>query len=116
MKRAILFFAVIFAVLTGLTGCGVGAYSVASGKEDVAGLCFTASEKQEIVVTIDGQDHNLETVKAKAYKPGMNVKHTALNTIKVAPGQHDVTVKKGSEELFSKRLFLSTGEDKIINL
>ncbi len=116
MKRALLFFAVIFAALAGLSSCGVGSYSVSSGKEDTAGLCFTDSGKYSIVVTVDGQDYRMQTVKAKAYKPGMKIKKTALNTVKIAPGQHDVTVRKGNHELFSKRLFLSTGEDKIINL
>ena len=94
MKRMILSFAVILTALLFLSGCGVGVHSVASGKEDVASLVFTDN----------------------GYKPGMNIKNTVLNTIKIEPGQHSVIVKSGDNELFRKRIFVSTGENKVINL
>lgn len=46
----------------------------------------------------------------------MNIKNTVLNTIKIEPGQHSVIVKSGDNELFRKRIFVSTGENKVINL
>lgn len=116
MKRIILSFAVILTALLFLPGCGVGVHSVASGKEDVASLVFTDNARHDIIVTIDGKDYSTQTVKVKGYKPGMNIKNTTLNTIKIEPGQHSVIVKSGDEEVFRKRIFVSTGENKVINL
>jgi hypothetical protein len=55
-------------------------------------------------------------VKQKAYKSGRNIKQTALNTIKIGPGQHEVKVAINGADVFSKKIFLSTGEHKIIEL
>jgi hypothetical protein len=55
-------------------------------------------------------------VKQKAYKSGRNIKQTALNTIKIGQGQHEVKVVMNGTDVFSKKLFLSTGEHKIIEL
>ena len=73
-----------------MTGCGVGTYSVQSGVEDAAFISFTDDTRQDITVTVDDQTYVLKTVQQKAYKSGRNIKQTALNTIKLAPGQHDV--------------------------
>ena len=99
-----------------LTGCGVGTYSVQSGVEDAAFMSFTDDVKQDITVTVDKQTYVLKTVKQKAYKSGRNIKQTALNTIKIGPGQHEVKVVMNGTEVFNKKLFLSTGEHKIIEL
>ena len=99
-----------------LTGCGVGNYSVQSGVEDAAFISFTDNVKQDITVTVDGQTYNIKTVKQKAYKSGRNIKQTALNTIKIGPGQHDVKVLMNGADVFSKKIFVSTGEHKIIEL
>lgn len=115
MKRMILSLAVVLSALL-LSGCGVGTHSVTSGKEDVAGLVFTDNVKRVITVTIDGKDYNTQTIKVKGYKPGMNIKNTAINTIKIEPGQHSLIVRSGDGELFKKRIFVSTGENKVINL
>ena len=106
----------IAAVTVLLTGCGVGNYSVQSGIEDAAFISFTDDAKQDITVTVDGQTYSVKTVKKKAYKSGRNIKQTSLNTIKIGPGQHEVKVCIDGTELFSKKLFLSTGEHKIIEL
>ncbi len=116
MKRIILTLTMILTALLFLSGCGVGSYSVTSGKEDAAGLVFTDNVRRDITVTIDGKDHNIQTVKTKEYKPGMNIKNTALNTIRIEPGQHSVVVRAGNDELFKKRIFVSAGENKVINL
>ena len=99
-----------------MTGCGVGTYSVQSGVEDAAFISFKDDTRQDITVTVDDQTYVLKTVQQKAYKSGRNIKQTALNTIKLAPGQHDVKVDLNGTEVFSKKLFISTGEHKIIEL
>lgn len=114
-RRFFLFLAFVITVLS-LSSCGVGSYSVSSGREDVAGLSFTDKTKHDIVVNVDGEDYHIQTVKTKAFKPGMNIKKTANNTIRIEPGQHNVVVKSGEAILFSKRIFVSTGENKVINL
>ena len=104
----------VFSVL--LTGCGVGNYSIQSGVDDAAFISFTDDAKQDITVTVDDQTYLLKTVKQKAYKSGRNIKQTALNTIKTGPGQHEVKVVMNGADVFSKKIFLSTGEHKIIEL
>jgi hypothetical protein len=99
-----------------LTGCGVGNYSVQSGVEDAAFISFTDDLKQDITVTVDDQTYVLKTVKQKAYKSGRDIKQTALNTIKIGTGQHEVKVTMNGTDVFSKKLFLSSGEHKIIEL
>jgi uncharacterized protein YxeA len=99
-----------------LTGCGVGTYSVQSGVEDAAFISFTDDVKQDITVTVDNQTYVLKTVKQKAYKSGRNIKQTALNTIKATPGQHEVKVVVEGKEVYGKKLFLSAGEHKILEL
>ena len=103
-----------FSVL--LTGCGVGNYSIQSGVEDAAFISFTDDAKQDITVTVDDQTYLLKTVKQKAYKSGRNIKQTTLKTIKTGPGQHEVKVVMNGSDVFSKKIFLSTGEHKIIEL
>lgn len=112
MKR----FIFIAALSVFLTGCGVGSYSVQSGVEDAAYLSFTDDSKQEIVVNVDGKTFNVYTVKNKAYKSDRNIKQTAENTIKMTPGQHDVSVMLNGNEVYSHKVFVSTGETKIIEL
>ncbi len=99
-----------------LTGCGVGTYSVQSGVENAAFISFTDDVKQEIVVSVDNSTYNIETVKQKAYKSGRDIKQTALNTIKLTPGQHTISVTLNGNEIYSHKVFLSTGETKIIEL
>lgn len=113
MKKLFVFAAFIIT----LTGCGVGTYSVQSGVEDAAFISFTDDVKQEIVVSVDNNNtYNVETVKQKAYKSGRNIKQTALNTIKLTPGQHTISVTLNGNEIYSHKVFLSTGETKIIEL
>ncbi|MCQ2332939.1 MAG: hypothetical protein MJZ95_07085 [Paludibacteraceae bacterium] len=99
-----------------LSGCGVGSYSLSSGKSDIAEISFTASDKEPIVIVVDGTEYNAETVKAKGYKSGRNIKKTALNTINIEPGQHDVKVLVSGNEVYNKKLFLSATEHRVIEL
>ena len=99
-----------------LTGCGVGTYSIQSGIEDAAYISFTDDIQHEIVVNIDSKTYNINTVKYKVYKSDRNIKMTAKNCIKVTPGQHNVSVLLNGSEVYSHKIFLSTGETKIIEL
>ena len=99
-----------------LTSCSVGTYSVQSGTEDVAYITFTDDVRQMIYVTVDDAAYSMKTVKQKAYKSGRNIRQTALNTIRILPGQHNVTVSIGGSQVYSHKIFLSTGETKIIEL
>lgn len=99
-----------------LTGCGVGTYSVQSGIEDAAFISFTDDLKYDIAVAVDDQTYYVQTVKQKAYKSGRNIKQTALNTIKTTTGQHKVTVTVNGNQIFDKKLFLSNGEHKVLEL
>lgn len=98
-----------------LSSCGVGIYSISSGKSDIAMISFTASKKETITVKIDDQSYTVETVKTKAYKI-REIKQTALNTIKVPAGQHIVKVFQNGNEIFNKKLMLSPSEHRIIEL
>lgn len=112
MKKLI--FISIFSVF--LTGCGVGVYSIQSGYSDVASIVFTDDTKGEIVVNVDNKTYHVNAVKHKAYKSGRDIKHTAENTIKLTPGQHNVSVFINGSEVYNRKVFLSTGETKVIEL
>lgn len=99
-----------------LTGCGVGTYSVSSGKEDKSELSFTFKDKADITVTVDNDTFNIQTVKDKVYKKNRDIKKTSLNTISLTPGTHEVKVVKNGTEVFNKKLFLSNAEHKVIEL
>mgnify|MGYP007012515673 CR=1 FL=1 len=52
-----------FFVATLFNSCGVGNYTVTSGIEDKAAVCFSAASAYDIAVTIDGQQYATKTVK-----------------------------------------------------
>lgn len=99
-----------------LSSCGVGSYTISSGKADVAGICFIAPKKYSISIEIDGKQYNMVTVKNKKYHKNRNIKKTALNTIKVSPGKHSVKVWHNGDEIYSKLVFVSSSETKVIEL
>lgn len=111
MKRIL-----IFIIITCFTSCGVGSYSVSSGVTDEGAISFVSKKSLPITVIIDGIEHNVLSVKNKAYKTGRNIKQTANNTIKLSTGKHDVRVMSGNEIIYSKKIFISTTEHKIIEL
>ena len=112
MKKLILaFFCAII-----LTSCGVGTYSITSGKSDAAEISFTSDCRQPITVRIDNAEYHIETVKAKAYKPGRNIKRTVLNTIKITPGKHEVKVMISGNEVYSESVYVSASEHRIVEL
>lgn len=101
-----------------LTGCGVGAYTVTSGKADEGYLSFTSQTKRsmDLQVYVDGRGYNVESVKTKDFKPVRDIKQTSKNTITVAPGTHEVSVVYRGREIFAKTLYISVQEHKIIDL
>ena len=109
-------FILVVAISVFLTGCGVGVYSIQSGSNDVAYVVFTDDTKGKIVVTVDNETYNVNTVKHKAYKSGRDIKHTAENSIKLTPGQHNVSVLLNGTEVYDNNVFISAGETKVIEL
>lgn len=99
-----------------LTGCGVGSYSISSGKADEAAISFVDTSKHNIEVTIDDNTYNVQTVKEKAWKTDRKIKPTAQNTLRIAPGQHKVTVKADGKEVYTKNIFVSASEHKVVEL
>ena len=112
MKRIVI--ALIGALL--LTSCGVGSYSISSGKADEGMISFVSESQTPILVSIDGSNYDVYTVKAKAWRKDRNIKKTAKNTIIVSPGQHSVVVTIGGKEVYNKKVFISAQEHKVVEL
>lgn len=108
---------IIISVFVGfLTSCGVGSYTVSSGKADKAGICFVAPKKYDIRVEVDGKTYDIQTIKHKTYHRNRNIRKTALMTISVSPGKHTVKAWSDNGEIYSRTIFVSTDETKIIEL
>ena len=75
-----------------LTGCGVGVYSLSSGMEDKASVCFVSNQQYSISVNIDGTKYETETIEQKSFKARRNIKKTAKNQIIITPGRHIIKV------------------------
>ena len=99
-----------------MASCGVGSYTVTTGLADEASISFVANDNQEIVVTIDGQQYNVETVELKDYRKDRSLKRTVKNTIVITPGTHEVKVTLDGKEIYTHKVFVSTGESKVIEL
>lgn len=112
MKKIIIAF--IGALL--LIGCGVGSYSVSSGKADEGMISFVSVSSVPISVTIDDETYDAYTVKSKAWRKDRNIKQTARNTIYLTPGQHSIVVTMDGKEVCSKKVFISAQEHKVIEL
>lgn len=112
MKKMII--AILGALM--LTSCGVGSYSVSSGKADEGMISFVSEAKTPVTVTIDNNSFDVYTVKTKAWRKDRNIKKTAQNTIFLAPGQHNVVVSMNGKEVCNKKVFISAQEHKVIEL
>lgn len=112
MKKLLLF---LSAALL-LTGCGVGSHTVVSGQADEAGVVFLADKELAIDVTVDNMTYRVNTVADSNFKTKRNIKKTALNTIVVKPGQHDLTVRYGGQTVLTQKIFVSAGDTKVIKL
>ena len=114
MKKQLLLLITVLSLT--LTGCGVGVYSLSSGMEDKASICFVSSQHYYISVDIDGTKYETETIKQKPFKSRRNIKKTAKNQIIITPGRHVIKVYNEGKEMYSKELFVSATELKIIEL
>ncbi len=116
MKK--LFYILVTALI--FTSCGVGNYSNSGGRADECQISFTYStdaKTMPITVTLDdGSVYNIEAVNKVKFKNKKDIKKTAANTIKLTPGTHEVKVTSNGQEIYSKKLFLSTGENRVIEL
>lgn len=112
MRKLILF---VIATLL-ISSCGVGVYSVSSGKADEAQLSFVAATKYTITVSVDNNTYTIETVSNKSWQKNRDIKRTALNTIDIPVGQHELVVTDNGNVVVSKKIFVSAGEHKIIEL
>ncbi len=99
-----------------MASCGVGSYTVTTGLADEASISFVTDKVQNIIVAIDGQQYNVQTVKLKDYRKDRSIKRTVENTIGVTPGTHEVKVTLNGKEVYTHKVFVSTGESKVIEL
>lgn len=111
-----LFTLIAIAFLSVVTSCGVGNYTVVSGKEEKASVCFVDDDDYDISVTIDGERFETRTIQKTAYKSRRNIKKTAKYSLLMTPGRHTVEVYQGDTLLYSKEVFVSTSETKVIEL
>lgn len=109
---------IILAIITlAFTSCGVGTYSISSGKADNAEISFIDQNSYDITLKVDNTStHNISTIKEKAYKSGRNIKMTALNSVALPIGKHFIEVFVGGKSVYAKWVFVSAGEHKIIEL
>lgn len=114
MKKRLLFAMLTFACI--LAGCK-SSFPVAqqSGKEDMAYLVFVGPRatygngSKPVQVDVDGTKFDAKVVKPKT----ANRKGTQYG---VATGRRKITVKFEGATIYSKELFLSSQETKIITL
>ena len=106
----------IAALLLAMVSCGVGSYSVESGKSEQASVSFVAQTEYPVTVTIDGTEYNVNTVKLKDWRTDRRIKQTAKNTIKITPGKHEIIVTSEGKEVMKDIIYLSNNESKIIEL
>lgn len=99
-----------------LIGCNTGVYSVSSGMPDESAICFVAAKKYDINVNVDGKNYTTQTVKQKPHKARRDVKKNAAYSIPITPGSHNVKVTSESNEIYSRTIFVSANETKIIEL
>ncbi len=97
-------------------GCGVGVYTLSSGKADEACLSFTDSQGAPLTVRVDGDDYRLYAVKESSWRRDRDIKATAENTLYLVPGTHNIEVYSGSVRVYSKTIFISAGEHKVVCL
>ncbi|MDY6437412.1 MAG: hypothetical protein SPK72_07565 [Bacteroidales bacterium] len=99
-----------------MVGCGVGTYSNTSGRSEKASISFVAAREYPIIVSVDGTDYSVNTVKLKAYRRDKRIKETAANTIYLTPGKHEIVVTSNGTEVKKDLIFLSNNESKVIEL
>ena len=114
MKKIIALFSIIGTLI--LTACSVGSQSVSSGMADEGYIWFVSSSEKAITVDIDGTTYQTQTVKEKEWQKRRDIKATTKGMITVTPGQHAVKVIENGQEVYSKKLFISATETKMVKL
>lgn len=112
MKKIII--AIIGALV--LSSCGVGNYSISSGRADQGMVSFVSADQTPITVTIDNDSYDIFTVKTKAWHKDRKIKETTENTIFLTPGQHTIVVNMNGKEVCNKKVFIAAQEHKVIEL
>ncbi len=114
MKKFV--FMLMASAMLALTGCNVGVHSVTSGSADECAVCFVSTDSYDISVDIDGTVYELKTVKQKSYKAHRDIKARANEQIIITPGRHKVKVMRDGKEVYSKEIFVSATETKVIEI
>ncbi|MGX8712758.1 MAG: hypothetical protein ACSW8I_03620 [bacterium] len=114
MKKIIALFSIIGTLI--LTACSVGSQSVSSGMADEGYVWFVSTSERAITVDIDGTTYQTQTVKEKEWQKHRDIKATTKGMITVTPGQHTVTVIENGQKIYSKKLFISATETKMVKL
>lgn len=114
MKKIIALFSIIGTLV--LTACSVGSHSVSSGMADEGYIWFVSNVEKAITVDIDGNTYQTQTVKEKEWQKHRDIKATTKGMITVTPGQHVVRVMENGQEVYSKKLFISATETKMVKL
>lgn len=111
-------FLILALTLVLFSACGVGSRTVQSGKADAASISFTTVGKSApIQVIIDGHIYQINSVAVQAFKKKVDFKQTTSNTLLITPGTHDVKVTDNAgNEIFSKKLFISNQEHRVVEL
>ena len=98
------------------TGCGLGMYSVSSGKADCAKITFVDNASYAIIVKVDGVAYDSRSIKVKPYKVGLKNKKIVKHAIEVSTGKHHIEVLSQEGSIYSHQIFVSANEHKIIEL
>lgn len=114
MKKIIALFSIMGALM--FTACSVGSHSVSSGMADEGYIYFVSTSEKAITVDIDGATYETKTIKEKEWQKRRDIKATTKGMITVTPGQHAVKVLEGGKEVYSKKLFVSATETKMVKL
>ena len=113
MKKSLL----LIAIISFLFGsCRTGVYSVSSGQADECAVCFVSNESYDIEVDIDGVAYSTKTIEQQPHKARRDITATANEKIKLTTGQHTVKVTKDGTLVYSKVIFISAAEVKLIEL
>lgn len=97
-------------------GCGVGTYTVSSGQATIANLCVVDDASYEISVLIDDNVYQTKTVKNNVIKKRRDIKQVSTASLKINPGTHKVVILKDGSEIYNGVIFVSVGENRLIEL
>lgn len=96
--------------------CGVGTYSYSSGVAEKASIVILTDTQKSAKVYVDGTKYKVQTVKESNFTSKRDMKKSSENTIAVEPGQHTVEVVIRGEKVYSKKVYVSNSETKVIKL